>query len=67
MESTDERIGMPLDEYIRQYEKQPFELINGEVKPLMVNVAGHGEVAQFIFLALHVLVSAKQQRKSISI
>ncbi|MEZ4669617.1 MAG: Uma2 family endonuclease [Anaerolineae bacterium] len=58
MESTVERIGMPLDEYIRQYDEQPFELIDGERKPLMVNVAGHGEIAQAIFLALHILVSA---------
>ena len=60
MESVVENIGMPLDEYMRLYDEQPFELINGERKLLMVNVAGHGEVAQIIFLALHMFVTAKQ-------
>ena len=60
MESVIENAGMPLDEYMRLYDEQPFELINGERKFLMVNVAGHGEVAQIIFLALHMFVTAKQ-------
>ena len=28
-------IGMPLDEFIRQYDEAPFELVNGERIPLM--------------------------------
>jgi Uma2 family endonuclease len=61
METAVEKIGMPLDEFIRLYDVEgPFELINGERRPLMVNVAGHGEVAQTLFLALHRVVSASQ-------
>jgi len=57
MDSVVENVGMPLDEYMRLYDEQPFELINGEKKLLMVNVAGHGFVSKIIFLALHMFVS----------
>lgn len=57
METIVENVGMPLDEYLRLYDEQPFELINGERKLLMVNVAGHGEIAKMLFLALHMFVS----------
>ena len=60
METFVEKVGMPMDEYIRQYEQQPFELINGERKPLMVNIAGHGKVSQGLFIVLHLHVSARQ-------
>jgi Uma2 family endonuclease len=57
MDSIVEHVGMSLDEYMRLYDEQPFELINGERKLLMVNVAGHGEVAKLLFLALHMFVT----------
>jgi len=60
MDSVVETVGMPLEEYMRLYDEQPFELINGERKLVMVNIAGHGEVAQIIFLALYMFVTAKQ-------
>jgi Uma2 family endonuclease len=42
------RIGMPMDEFIRQYEAAPFELIDGERIPLMPPVAEHGEVIRLL-------------------
>jgi hypothetical protein len=50
---TPTRVGMSLDEFIELGNQQPFELINGERKPKLPNVAGHNEVAQALFLALH--------------
>ncbi len=38
------RVGMPLDEFIRLGNEQPFELINGERRRKLPNVAGHSEV-----------------------
>lgn len=35
------RVGMPLDEFIKAINDQPFELINGEMIEKMPNVAGH--------------------------
>lgn len=50
---TPARVGMSLEEFIELGNQQPFELINGERKPKLPNVAGHNEVAQALFLALH--------------
>lgn len=50
---TPARVGMSLDEFIELGNQQPFELINGEEQPKLPNVAGHNEVAQALFLALH--------------
>jgi Uma2 family endonuclease len=46
------RIGMPMDEFIRQYEAAPFELIDGEKIPLMPPVEEHGLIISFLFEAL---------------
>jgi Uma2 family endonuclease len=46
------RVGMPIDEFIRQYNEAPFELINGERIPIVPNVAEHGETLKHIFVAL---------------
>ena len=59
MESFAEKIGMPLDDFIRLYDEQPFELIDGQRIVKMPNVAGHGEIAQFIFLTLHLFITPK--------
>ncbi len=57
-------IGMALDEFIRLYDTEgAFELINGERIPKMPNIAGHGEIVELIFLAIHALVSAKMLGK----
>jgi len=48
------RIGMPMDEFIRQYEAAPFELIDGERIPLMPPVAAHGEVIRLLTRILFV-------------
>ena len=38
------RIGMPMDEFIRQYDEAPFELVDGERIPLALQVAGQAYV-----------------------
>lgn len=53
METFVEKVGMPMDEYIRQYEEQPFELINGERIEKMPNVSRHDEATRAIFVPLY--------------
>jgi Uma2 family endonuclease len=43
---------MTLDEFIRLYDKQPFEIINGIRNDVLPQVAGHGEVVQASWMAL---------------
>lgn len=46
MESIATQVGMPLDEFNRLFDQEgPFELINGERIPKMLNIAGHGEAS----------------------
>jgi Uma2 family endonuclease len=52
-QSVSERVGMPMDEFMRQFDEQPFELINGERKLLMPNPAGHTDT---IGLLLNLLI-----------
>ena len=49
------RIGMPMDEFIRQYDEAPFELVDGERIPLVPPVAEHGEVIRLLLRALFAL------------
>jgi Uma2 family endonuclease len=44
--------GMALDEFIRLYEEQPFEILDGERTLIMPTVAGHNHTARAIFRAL---------------
>ena len=46
-----DRIGMPLDEFIRRYDDAPFELIDGEIVPKMPTVSGHNKIAKRVFMA----------------
>ena len=46
------RVGMPMDEFIRQFDEQPFELINGERRQLIPHVAGQSEVYMFFLRRL---------------
>jgi Uma2 family endonuclease len=46
------RIGMPMDDFIRQYDEAPFELVNGERIAIVPNVAEHGETLKCIYVAL---------------
>ncbi len=55
-------IGMSLDDFIRQYDEAPFELVNGERIPLMPPVAEHGEI---IRLLLEMLYGYKQLNPTI--
>ncbi|MBA3875147.1 MAG: Uma2 family endonuclease [Anaerolineae bacterium] len=65
MDSIVENVGMPLDEYMRLYEEQPFELINGEKVIKMPNVIEHGDIIELMYLAIYMIVSAKQLGKII--
>ncbi len=46
------RIGMPMDEFIREFNEAPFELVNGEKALLVPPVAEHGEVIRLLVRAL---------------
>lgn len=50
--SVQERVRMPLDEFIRSYDEAPFELIDGERILLPSPVAEHGEVIALLLEAL---------------
>jgi Uma2 family endonuclease len=56
---TREKIGMPLDEFLEQNYEQPFELINGERRPVLPNVAGHSDLIRRLFLMLYHFLSTK--------
>jgi Uma2 family endonuclease len=43
------RVGMPMDEFIRQYDEAPFELNDGERIPLMPGVAEHSEIIKLVY------------------
>lgn len=53
MELIGTQTEMALEDFIHAYAEQPFEWIEGERRPLMPNVAGHGEIIEFLYLALH--------------
>lgn len=53
MEAAIERVGMPLSGFLELFAQQPFELINGERKPIMPGVSGHSELIRSLFLALY--------------
>jgi len=63
MDTIVEQVGMPLDEYMRLYDEQPFELINGERVIKMPNVIEHGDIIELLYLAIYMVVSAKQLGK----
>lgn len=50
--TTDEvvipRVGMPMDEFIRQFDQAPFELIGKHRRALIPTVSDHGEVIRFL-------------------
>ena len=46
------QIGMPMDEFVRQYEEAPFELVDGEKVLLVPPVKEHGDIISFLFETL---------------
>ncbi len=54
------RVGMPLDEFIREQAAQPFELINGARIPRMPNVFGHSHMIRLLFVKLYFFVAQQQ-------
>lgn len=52
MSAVHERVGMPLDEFIRLSNDNPFEIINGERYPRLPTVGGHNYVIRLIFRLL---------------
>lgn len=51
------RVGMALDDFINDYDQQPFEIINGERKLRMPNVARHHLVLSRLMAALNVYLA----------
>lgn len=43
---------MSLEEFIQRYDAAPFELINGEIYPIMPTVFGHTDIIHRLFTAL---------------
>ena len=54
------KIGMPMEEFIRLYDKEPFELVNDIRKPVLPQVAGHGQVVQDFWIALNRYTESRQ-------
>jgi Uma2 family endonuclease len=52
MSAVHERVGMPLDEFIRISNDNPFEIINGERYPKVPTVGGHNYTVRLIFRCL---------------
>ena len=55
------RLGMPLDEFIREYDKSPFELVNGERIPIVPPVAIHIYIIKRLLTALFAYEQSTQQ------
>lgn len=51
--SVQERVGMPMDEFIRQFDEAPFELIDGERILIVPPVAIHVVILKIIYGALY--------------
>lgn len=50
MPHVSEQVGMAMGEFIRLYDQEgPFELIDGEMRQLMPNVAGHGAILKLLY------------------
>jgi len=59
LEPAATKIGMPMEEFIRLYDTEgPFEFIDGERKPIMPQVAGHGEVSLTVYHGLYAVTAA---------
>ncbi len=54
------RVGMPLDDFIRELDRQPFELIDGERIIKVGNVAKHSRVIRTLFRALDAFALAAE-------
>lgn len=51
---------MTLEEFIAEYHKQPFELVNGEKRLIMPGIAKHGLMIRALFRILDAFVMAHQ-------
>lgn len=52
MTTVSAKTGMPLDEFLEQGNQQPFELINGERRPKLVNMFLHSKTIRLLFRLL---------------
>ncbi|MDX1992411.1 MAG: Uma2 family endonuclease [bacterium] len=59
MQDVQLRVGMPLADFIRENDHQPFELIQGEKVPKMPTVAGHNETLHIVFQLLVAFVTSR--------
>ncbi len=58
MTDVQERVGMPLDEFIEQGNEQPFEIINGERIPKLPTVGGHNYIMHLLYQLLFTHLTA---------
>lgn len=49
MIAADVRVGMSLEDYLREFDEQPFELINGEKRLIMPNISDHSVIIKILF------------------
>jgi len=57
--TTQEKVGMPLDEFIEQTNDQVFELINGERIPRLPTITAHNETIHKLLMLLSLTAEAK--------
>lgn len=63
MTDVQERVGMPLDEYIEQSNEQPFEIIDGERIPKLPTVSGHNYVVHLLYELLFTHLTSRNLGK----
>lgn len=56
--AVQERVGMPLDDYIEQSNETPFEIINGERIPRLPTVTDHNEIIYKLLMMLGLFTEA---------
>jgi Uma2 family endonuclease len=58
--TTTTRVGMPLDAFMEEHARQPFELINGEKRLTLPTVFDHGLIMRLFFRVLDAHVLAQK-------
>ncbi|MBC8100909.1 MAG: Uma2 family endonuclease [Armatimonadetes bacterium] len=60
METTNEQIGMPLDELLQRGSRENFELINGKVKIAMPTGGLHNDLLYLLFVKIYAYIMQQQ-------
>ncbi len=59
MSAVHEKVGMPLDEFIRQTNEEMFELINGERIPRLPTITDHNDTIYWLLMMLSAAVNTQ--------